>query len=34
MKLCTNWRWNKRKATRRGAEVIKVAAVITDQSMP
>ena len=34
MKLCTNWRWNSRKATSSGAEVIRVAAVITDQSMP
>ena len=34
IKLCTNWRWNSRKATNSGAEVISVAAVITDQSMP
>src|SRR5580704_11435626 len=34
IKLCTNWRWNNTKATSSGAEVIRVAAVITDQSMP
>ena len=34
MKLCTNWRWNRRKPRRRGPEVIRVAAQITDQSMP
>ena len=34
MKLCTNWRWNSRKATSKGALVISVAAVMIDQSMP
>jgi hypothetical protein len=34
MKDCTNWRWNSRNATSSGAEVMSVAAVITDQSMP
>ena len=34
MKLCTNWRWNSRNATRSGPDVISVAAVITDQSTP
>ena len=34
MKLCTNWRWNSRKATSSGPEVISVAAVMTDQSTP
>ena len=34
MKLCTNWRWNSRKAISSGAEVISVAAVMIDQSMP
>ena len=34
MKLCTNWRWNSRKATSSGADVISVAAVMIDQSMP
>ena len=34
MKDWTNWRWNSRHATRSGAEVITVAAVMTDQSIP
>ncbi len=34
MKLCTNCRWNSRKATSSGPDVISVAAQITDQSMP
>ena len=34
MKLCTNWRWNSKKAIRSGAEVISVAAVMMDQSTP
>ena len=34
MKLCTNWRWKSRKAINSGADVIRVAAVTTDQSMP
>ena len=34
MKHCTNWRWNSRNATSSGAEVISVAAVMIDQSMP
>ena len=34
MKLCTNWRWNSRKAMRSGAAVIRVAAVMIDQSTP
>ena len=34
MKLCTNCLWNSRKATSSGAEVISVAAVMIDQSMP
>ena len=34
MKLWTNWRWKSRKPTRSGAEVIKVAAVMMDQSTP
>jgi hypothetical protein len=34
MKLCTNWRWNSRKATSSGAEVMSVAAVMIDQSTP
>ncbi len=34
MKLCTNWRWNNRKPMSSGPEVMMVAAVITDQSMP
>src|ERR1043165_2350682 len=34
MKLCTNWRWNSRKPISSGAEVIRVAAQITAQSMP
>jgi hypothetical protein len=34
MKLCTNWRWNSRKATSSGPDVIKVAAVMMDQSTP
>ena len=34
MKLCTNWRWNSRKPISSGAEVISVAAQMTDQSMP
>ena len=34
MNDCTNWRWKRRKATRSGAEVMSVAAVITDQSTP
>src|SRR5713226_2981230 len=34
MKLWTNWRWNRRKARSSGAEVISVAAQITDQSIP
>ena len=33
-KLWMNWRWNSRKPTSSGAEVISVAAQITDQSMP
>lgn len=34
MKLCTNWRWNSRKASSSGPDVISVAAVMIDQSMP
>jgi hypothetical protein len=34
MKLCTNWRWKSRNATSSGPEVIKVAAVMIDQSTP
>ena len=34
MKLCTNWRWKRRKPIKSGAEVISVAAQITAQSMP
>ena len=34
MNDCTNWRWKSRNATSRGAEVMRVAAVITDQSIP
>jgi len=34
MKLWTNWRWNRRKATSNGPEVRSVAAVMIDQSMP
>jgi hypothetical protein len=34
IKLCTNCRWNSRNATSSGADVISVAAVMTDQSMP
>ena len=34
MKLCTNCRWNSRKATSSGALVMSVAAVTIDQSMP
>ena len=34
MKHCTNWRWKSRNATSSGAEVIRVAAVMIDQSMP
>ena len=34
MNDCTNWRWNSRKPTSSGAEVISVAAVMIDQSMP
>ena len=34
MKLCTNCRWNNKKAMSSGAEVISVAAVMIDQSMP
>jgi hypothetical protein len=34
MKLCTNCRWNNRKPTSNGAEVISVAAQMIDQSMP
>lgn len=34
MKLCTNRRWNSRKPTNSGAEVISVAARITAQSIP
>ena len=34
MKLCTNWRWNSRKPSSSGPDVISVAAQITDQSMP
>ena len=34
MKLCTNCRWNKRKASSSGPDVISVAALITDHSMP
>ena len=34
MKLCTNWRWNNRKATSSGPDVINVAAVMMDQSTP
>jgi hypothetical protein len=33
MKRCTNWRWNRRKATSSGAAVISVAAQITDHSI-
>ena len=34
MKLCTNCRWNSRKATSSGADVSRVAAVMMDQSTP
>ena len=34
MKLCTNWRWKSRNATSSGPEVIRVAAVMMDQSTP
>ena len=34
MKLCTNCRWNRIKPTNSGADVIKVAAVMVDQSTP
>ena len=34
MNDCTNWRWKSRNATSSGPEVIRVAAVITDQSTP
>ncbi|MNL85462.1 hypothetical protein D3C87_2137850 [compost metagenome] len=34
MKLCTNWRWNSKKASSSGAEVISVAAVMVDHSTP
>ncbi len=34
MKLWTNWRWNNRKAISRGPEVIRVAALMMDQSTP
>jgi hypothetical protein len=34
MKLCTNWRWKSRKAISRGAEVMRGAAVMIDQSTP
>ena len=34
MNDCTNWRWNSRKATSSGPELMRVAAVITDQSTP
>src|SRR5262249_54011233 len=33
-KLWMNWRWNSRKPSRSGAEVISVAAQMIDQSMP
>src|SRR6185369_4078937 len=34
MKDCTNWRWKRRNASSRGAEVMSVAAVMIDQSIP
>ena len=34
MNDCTNWRWKSRNATSKGPEVMRVAAVTTDQSMP
>lgn len=34
MKDCTKSRWNSRNATSSGAAVSRVAALITDQSMP
>ena len=34
MKVCTNWRWNNRKPMSSGPDVMRVAAVIIDQSMP
>ena len=34
MNDCTNWRWNSRKATSKGPEVMRVAAVTIDQSIP
>ena len=34
MNDCTNWRWKSRKAASRGPEVMSVAAVTIDQSMP
>ncbi len=34
MKLWTNWRWKSRKAMRSGPEVMRVAAVMMDQSTP
>ncbi|MNJ78214.1 hypothetical protein D3C77_759000 [compost metagenome] len=34
MNDCTNCRWNSRKAINSGAADIRVAAVMTDQSMP
>ena len=33
-KLWMNWRWNSTNPSRSGAEVISVAAQMTDQSMP
>ncbi len=34
MNDCTNWRWKRRNATRSGPEVMRVAAVTIDQSIP
>jgi hypothetical protein len=34
MKLWTNWRWKSRKAISSGPEVMRVAAVMMDQSTP
>ena len=34
MNDCTNWRWKSRNPTSRGADVIRVAAVMIDQSTP
>ena len=34
MKLCTNWRWNSKNPSSNGADVIRVAAQMTAQSMP